>query len=173
MHPPPAKELMAVSISGVRGCAAGLALSERAVRVVRDSRDVSVWPLAFTAQSPAVASALIAFFNRMVFVPSRIAMRGNSSLWLLLAFAATAFAGFAAMLPIFAALVGTPMETFNRLVIFQNWIQGIPRADAMPFGLIGPHRDHLTDLALLVQLGFCSDFQSPVRTWNEHHVGLL
>jgi hypothetical protein len=127
----------------------------------------------FTVQSPAVASALIAFFNQMVFVQSRIAMRGNSPRWPLWAFIATAFAGFAAVLPISAAFVGTSMETFNRLMIFQNWIQGIPRADAMPFGLIGPHRDHLTDLALLVQLGFSSDFRSPVRTWNEHHVGLL
>jgi len=33
-----------------------------------------------------------------------------------------AFAGFAAMLPISAAVVGTSMQTFNRLMIFQNWI---------------------------------------------------
>jgi len=33
-----------------------------------------------------------------------------------------AFAGFAAMLPISAAFVGTSMQTFNRLMIFQNWI---------------------------------------------------
>jgi len=29
---------------------------------------------------------------------------------------------FCAMLPISAALVGTSMETFDRLMIFQNWI---------------------------------------------------
>jgi dolichyl-phosphate-mannose-protein mannosyltransferase len=48
--------------------------------------------------------------------------RGNSPRWLLWAFVAIAFAGFAAMLPISAAFVGTSMETFNRLMIFQNWI---------------------------------------------------
>jgi dolichyl-phosphate-mannose-protein mannosyltransferase len=48
--------------------------------------------------------------------------RGSSPRWLLWAFVAIAFAGFAAMLPISAAFVGTSMETFNRLMIFQNWI---------------------------------------------------
>ena len=48
--------------------------------------------------------------------------RGNSPRWLLWAFVAIAFAGFTAMLPISAAFVGTSMETFNRLMIFQNWI---------------------------------------------------
>ena len=48
--------------------------------------------------------------------------RGNSPRWLLWAFVAVAFAGFAVMLPISAAFVGTSMETFNRLMIFQNWI---------------------------------------------------
>jgi dolichyl-phosphate-mannose--protein O-mannosyl transferase len=32
------------------------------------------------------------------------------------------YAGFAAMLPISAASVGTSMEIFTRLMIFQNWI---------------------------------------------------
>jgi dolichyl-phosphate-mannose-protein mannosyltransferase len=48
--------------------------------------------------------------------------RGNSPRWLLWAFVAVAFAGFTAMLPVSAAFVGTSMETFNRLMIFQNWI---------------------------------------------------
>jgi dolichyl-phosphate-mannose--protein O-mannosyl transferase len=48
--------------------------------------------------------------------------RGNTPRWLLWAFVALAGAGFAAMLPISAAFVGTSMETFNRLMIFQNWI---------------------------------------------------
>ena len=48
--------------------------------------------------------------------------RGNSPRWLLWAFVAIAFAGFATMLPISAASVGTSMETFNRLMIFRNWI---------------------------------------------------
>jgi hypothetical protein len=48
--------------------------------------------------------------------------RGNSPRWLLWGFVAVACAGFAAMLPISAAFVGTSMETFIRLMIFQNWI---------------------------------------------------
>jgi len=48
--------------------------------------------------------------------------RGNSPGWLLWAFVGLAFAGFAAMFPISAAFVGTSMETFNRLMIFQSWI---------------------------------------------------
>jgi len=51
-----------------------------------------------------------------------VARRGNSPPWLLWVFVAVAFAGFAAMLPISAAFVGTSMATFNRLMIFQNWI---------------------------------------------------
>jgi dolichyl-phosphate-mannose-protein mannosyltransferase len=35
---------------------------------------------------------------------------------------AVAAAGFAAMLPISAAFIGTTMQTFNRLMVFQNWI---------------------------------------------------
>jgi dolichyl-phosphate-mannose--protein O-mannosyl transferase len=48
--------------------------------------------------------------------------RGNAPGFLLWAFVAIGFAGFAVMLPISAAFVGTSMETFNRLMIFQNWI---------------------------------------------------
>jgi dolichyl-phosphate-mannose-protein mannosyltransferase len=48
--------------------------------------------------------------------------RGNSRDWLLWTFVAVAFAGFAAMFPISAAFVGTSMETFIRLMLFQNWI---------------------------------------------------
>jgi dolichyl-phosphate-mannose-protein mannosyltransferase len=48
--------------------------------------------------------------------------RGTTARWLLWAFVAVAFAGFAVMLPISAAFVGTSMQTFNRLMIFQNWI---------------------------------------------------
>ena len=42
--------------------------------------------------------------------------------WLLWAYVVIAGAGFAAMLPISAAIVGTSMETFNRLMLFQSWI---------------------------------------------------
>jgi hypothetical protein len=42
--------------------------------------------------------------------------------WLLWAYVVVAAAGFAAMLPISAAFIETTMATFNRLMIFQNWI---------------------------------------------------
>jgi dolichyl-phosphate-mannose--protein O-mannosyl transferase len=48
--------------------------------------------------------------------------RGSSPRWLLWGFVAVAFAGFAAMLPITIAFVGTSMATFNRLMLFQSWI---------------------------------------------------
>ena len=48
--------------------------------------------------------------------------RGNSPGFLLWAFVAVAFVGFAAMLPISVALVGTSMETFVRLMMFRSWI---------------------------------------------------
>ena len=40
-------------------------------------------------------------------------------LWVYVALAAV---GFAVMLPISAAFVGTSMEIFNHLMLFQNWI---------------------------------------------------
>ena len=49
-------------------------------------------------------------------------VRGSTPRWLLWAFVAAGGAGFAAMLPISAAFIGTSMATFNRLMIFQNWI---------------------------------------------------
>jgi dolichyl-phosphate-mannose-protein mannosyltransferase len=51
-----------------------------------------------------------------------VARRGNSPRWLLWLLVAVAFAGFVAMLPISAAFVETSIATFNRLMIFQNWI---------------------------------------------------
>jgi dolichyl-phosphate-mannose-protein mannosyltransferase len=48
--------------------------------------------------------------------------RGNSPRWRLWAFVALAGAGFAAMLPITVAFIGTSMETFVRLMLFQSWI---------------------------------------------------
>jgi dolichyl-phosphate-mannose--protein O-mannosyl transferase len=48
--------------------------------------------------------------------------RGNTPRWLLWAFVTLGATGFAAMLPISAAFVETSMATFNRLMIFQNWI---------------------------------------------------
>jgi dolichyl-phosphate-mannose-protein mannosyltransferase len=48
--------------------------------------------------------------------------RGKAPRWLLWAYVAVAGIGFAAMLPISAAYVGTSLTTFNRLMLFQNWI---------------------------------------------------
>jgi dolichyl-phosphate-mannose-protein mannosyltransferase len=48
--------------------------------------------------------------------------RGSTPRWLLWGVVAIGGAGFAAMLPISAAFIGTSMATFNRLMIFQNWI---------------------------------------------------
>ncbi|WP_271599761.1 phospholipid carrier-dependent glycosyltransferase [Bradyrhizobium sp. CCBAU 45384] len=42
--------------------------------------------------------------------------------WLLWAYVGMAAAGFAVMLPISAAFIGTSMQTFNRLMLFQSWI---------------------------------------------------
>ncbi len=48
--------------------------------------------------------------------------RRESSPWLMWGFVAVACAGFAVMLPVSASFVGTSMETFSRLMIFQSWI---------------------------------------------------
>jgi dolichyl-phosphate-mannose-protein mannosyltransferase len=48
--------------------------------------------------------------------------REGAPRWLLWAFVAVAAAGFAVMLPVSAAFVGTTMQTFNRLMLFQSWI---------------------------------------------------
>jgi dolichyl-phosphate-mannose-protein mannosyltransferase len=48
--------------------------------------------------------------------------RGSTPRWLLWAVVAIGGAGFAVMLPISVAFIGTSMATFNRLMIFQNWI---------------------------------------------------
>ena len=48
--------------------------------------------------------------------------RGDRPRWMLWSFVLVAIAGFAAMLPISAAFVGTSMATFTRLMIFQIWI---------------------------------------------------
>nr|WP_027552929.1 glycosyltransferase family 39 protein [Bradyrhizobium sp. Cp5.3] len=48
--------------------------------------------------------------------------RGGLPRWLLWAYVGVAAIGFAVMLPISAAFVGTSMQTFNRLMLFQSWI---------------------------------------------------
>ncbi|MCP3397469.1 phospholipid carrier-dependent glycosyltransferase [Bradyrhizobium sp. CCGB20] len=42
--------------------------------------------------------------------------------WLLWAYVGIAAVGFAVMLPVSAAFIGTSMQTFNRLMLFQSWI---------------------------------------------------
>ncbi|SEN39551.1 Dolichyl-phosphate-mannose-protein mannosyltransferase [Bradyrhizobium sp. OK095] len=42
--------------------------------------------------------------------------------WLLWAYVGVAAIGFAVMLPISAAFIGTSMQTFNRLMLFSSWI---------------------------------------------------
>ena len=51
-----------------------------------------------------------------------IGLAGIMPHWLLWAFVGIAGLGFAVMLPVSAAFVGTSMQTFQRLMIFQNWI---------------------------------------------------
>ncbi|GLH80159.1 dolichyl-phosphate-mannose--protein mannosyltransferase [Bradyrhizobium sp. SSBR45G] len=42
--------------------------------------------------------------------------------WVMWTYVAVAIAGFIAMLPISAAFIGTTMQTFTRLMLFQSWI---------------------------------------------------
>jgi dolichyl-phosphate-mannose--protein O-mannosyl transferase len=63
---------------------------------------------------PAATAAALA----LVYALSRPGMPR----WLLWAYVAIAGAGFAAMLPVSVAFVGTSMATFNRLMLFQSWI---------------------------------------------------
>ncbi|MGJ4971672.1 MULTISPECIES: phospholipid carrier-dependent glycosyltransferase [unclassified Bradyrhizobium] len=42
--------------------------------------------------------------------------------WVLLSYVAVAILGFLAMLPVSAAFIGTTMQTFTRLMLFQSWI---------------------------------------------------
>jgi dolichyl-phosphate-mannose--protein O-mannosyl transferase len=48
--------------------------------------------------------------------------RGGAPRWLLWVFVAVAAIGFAVMLPVSAAFIGTSMRNFQRLMLFQNWI---------------------------------------------------
>lgn len=48
--------------------------------------------------------------------------RAGLPCWLLWAYVGTAAIGFAVMLPISAAFIGTSMQMFNRLMLFQSWI---------------------------------------------------
>lgn len=51
-----------------------------------------------------------------------VLQRGRMSHLALWAYVAAAAIGFAVMLPVSAAFVGTSMQNFNRLMIFQSWI---------------------------------------------------
>jgi dolichyl-phosphate-mannose-protein mannosyltransferase len=74
MHPPLAKQLIALSIKSF----GDVPLGWRYPGVLFGSLAIVAMYLCglvlFAAQGPAVASALLAFFNQMVFVQSRIAM---------------------------------------------------------------------------------------------------
>jgi dolichyl-phosphate-mannose--protein O-mannosyl transferase len=63
---------------------------------------------------PAATSASLALVYALY--------REDAPRWLLWGFVGIAAVGFAVMLPISAAFVGTSMETFERLMLFQNWI---------------------------------------------------
>jgi dolichyl-phosphate-mannose-protein mannosyltransferase len=54
--------------------------------------------------------------------PVHALTRGTTPRWLLWAFVVVAGLSFVVMLPISAAIVGTSMATFNRLMLFQSWI---------------------------------------------------
>jgi dolichyl-phosphate-mannose-protein mannosyltransferase len=99
MHPPLAKELIAVSIATFGDSAFGWrypAALFGALAIVA----VYLCALAlFEAQAPAVAAALIAFFNQMVFVQSRIAMLDIFALAFSLLAIAEFMRGFGAMRP--------------------------------------------------------------------------
>jgi dolichyl-phosphate-mannose--protein O-mannosyl transferase len=49
-------------------------------------------------------------------------MREGIPRWAVWAYVAVAIAGFVAMLPVTSAFVGTSMQGFNRLMLFQSWI---------------------------------------------------
>ena len=42
--------------------------------------------------------------------------------WVMWTYVAVAILGFVAMLPVSAAFIGTTMQTFTRLMLFQSWI---------------------------------------------------
>ncbi|MFT4115777.1 phospholipid carrier-dependent glycosyltransferase [Bradyrhizobium sp.] len=54
--------------------------------------------------------------------PVYVLRRDGLPRWLLWAYVGVAAIGFVTMLPISAAFVGTSMQTFNRLMLFQSWI---------------------------------------------------
>lgn len=51
-----------------------------------------------------------------------VLQRGKISRWALWSYVLAVAIGFAVMLPVSAAFVGTSMQNFNRLMIFQSWI---------------------------------------------------
>lgn len=51
-----------------------------------------------------------------------VLQRGKISRWALWSYVVAVAIGFAVMLPVSAAFVGTSMQNFNRLMIFQSWI---------------------------------------------------
>src|ERR1700730_12459722 len=118
----------------------------------------------FTAHGPAVASALIAFSNQMV-----SCSRGLRCWTFPCSRSPVGDRGDAADLGCVRGCDGDlqPADDFSELDLRDSARRRYAfRADRSASGsLDGPCPAR--------QLGFSSDFRSPVRTWNEHHVGLL
>jgi dolichyl-phosphate-mannose--protein O-mannosyl transferase len=72
---------------------------------------------------PRTLGFLYYYLPAAMFVSLALVYAGRRGpLWLLWAYVVLAAVGFAVMLPLSAAFVGTSMATFNHLMLFQNWI---------------------------------------------------
>jgi len=71
-------------------------------------------------RAAAVGCAILATYLAAVLATGRIPLASFAEL--LWAYVGVAAAGFAVMLPVSAAFVGTSMRTFGRLMLFQSWI---------------------------------------------------
>jgi dolichyl-phosphate-mannose--protein O-mannosyl transferase len=79
-----------------------------------------VWYL-FSKMSDDRIAAVAFLGNPLVLWPALPALAVCLRDWIVTR-RAIAFAGFAAMLPISVAFVGTTLETFTRLMLFRSWI---------------------------------------------------
>jgi hypothetical protein len=143
MHPPLAKELMAVS-TRVFG---DVPLGWRYPSVLFGSLAIVAMYLCglalFTVQGPAVASALIAFFNQMVFVQSRIAMLDIPALAFGLLAIAAFISGFRKRRPhVWFALAARGWPS-----VFRSPANG---ADCLPWRSVSSRRSDPPDAKLAV-----------------------
>ena len=116
MHPPLAKQLIAISIRAF----GDVPLGWRYPGVLFGALAIVAMYLCglalFSAQGPAVATRLIAFVNQMVFVQSRIAMLDIFALAFSLLAIAAFIAGFRKQRPhLWFALAGLGFRSFDRL----------------------------------------------------------